>query len=239
MSLRSGYTSPSSADDDEWFQLDALIQGWILSTISDEVSDLVISTTSTAAKLWRVIHALFHDNKHARAMQLEHQFRTTVKGMMTMAMYCQTPRNIADWGGGFGRGSCSPGSGYGSGSGHSGGSGGRGQQGRNYVIKESLQLSFSFSKHFPPLMEFWEENSRFEEKTSRQGKLEVDSDIRSLTVREVLRSLCSPMNSKVISVASIQKMLRRESWQKDAGTAFNNSKYLGTEPNYANMLNLI
>ncbi|VFQ68932.1 unnamed protein product [Cuscuta campestris] len=52
---------------------------------------------------------------------------------------------------------------------------------------------------FPPLMEFWEENSRFEEKTSRKGKLEVDSDVRSLNVREVLRSLCSPTNSKVIS----------------------------------------
>ncbi|VFQ87474.1 unnamed protein product [Cuscuta campestris] len=93
----SGSTSPSSADDDEWFQLDALVQGWILSTISDEVSNLVISTTSTADELWRVIHALFHDNKHARAMQLEHQFRTTVKGTMTMATYCQTLRNISDW----------------------------------------------------------------------------------------------------------------------------------------------
>ncbi|VFQ62062.1 unnamed protein product [Cuscuta campestris] len=93
----SDSSSPSSADDDEWYQLDALLQGWILSTISDEVSDLVISTTSTAAELWRVIHALFHDNKHARAMQLEHQFRTTVKGTMPMATYCQTLRNIADW----------------------------------------------------------------------------------------------------------------------------------------------
>ncbi|VFQ67263.1 unnamed protein product [Cuscuta campestris] len=93
----SGSTTPSSADDDEWYQLDALIQGWILSTITDEVSDLVISTTTTAAELWRVIHALFHDNKHARAMQLEHQFRTTIKGSMTMATYCQTLRNIADW----------------------------------------------------------------------------------------------------------------------------------------------
>ncbi|VFR00043.1 unnamed protein product [Cuscuta campestris] len=96
-SFLSGSSSPSSTDDHEWYQLDALLQGWILSTISDEVSDLVISTTSTAAELWWVIHALFHDNKHAQAMQLEHQFRTTVKGTMTMATYCQTLRNIADW----------------------------------------------------------------------------------------------------------------------------------------------
>ncbi|RAL42463.1 hypothetical protein DM860_016750 [Cuscuta australis] len=93
----SGSKIPSSADDDEWFQLDALLQGWILSMVTDEVSDLVISSTSTASEHWRVIHDLIHDNKPARAMQLEHQFRTTVKGTMPMATYCQTLRNIADW----------------------------------------------------------------------------------------------------------------------------------------------
>ncbi|RAL44373.1 hypothetical protein DM860_011650 [Cuscuta australis] len=93
----SGSKIPSSAANDEWFQLDALLQGWILSTVTDEVSDLVISSTSTASELWQVIHDLFHDNKPARAMQLEHQFRTTVKGTMPMATYCQTLRNIADW----------------------------------------------------------------------------------------------------------------------------------------------
>ncbi|VFQ93802.1 unnamed protein product [Cuscuta campestris] len=45
----------------------------------------------------KVIHDLFHDNKHARAMQLEHQFRTTIKGSTPMATYCQELRNIADW----------------------------------------------------------------------------------------------------------------------------------------------
>ncbi|VFQ98813.1 unnamed protein product, partial [Cuscuta campestris] len=84
-------------DDDEWFQLDAILQGWILSTITDEVSDLVLSSVSTASTLWTMIHDLFHDNKHARAMKLEHQFRTTVKGSTPMAAYCQELRNIADW----------------------------------------------------------------------------------------------------------------------------------------------
>ncbi|VFQ79118.1 unnamed protein product [Cuscuta campestris] len=71
--------------------------GWILSTISDEVSDLVISSVSTASDLWKVIHDLFHDNKNTRAMQLEHEFRTTVKGNTTMAAYCQHLQNLADW----------------------------------------------------------------------------------------------------------------------------------------------
>ncbi|VFQ83742.1 unnamed protein product [Cuscuta campestris] len=88
---------PLSDDDDEWCQLDALLQGWILSTINDEVSDLVISSLTTASALWKVIHDLFHDNKHARAMQLEHEFRTTVKGSTSMAAYCQRLQNLADW----------------------------------------------------------------------------------------------------------------------------------------------
>ncbi|VFQ68405.1 unnamed protein product [Cuscuta campestris] len=92
-----GSIVPIFDDDDEWFQLDAILQGWILSTITDEVSDLVISSVSTASTLWKIIHDLFHDNKHARAMQLEHQFRTTVKGSTPMATYCQELRNIADW----------------------------------------------------------------------------------------------------------------------------------------------
>ncbi|VFQ91084.1 unnamed protein product [Cuscuta campestris] len=93
----NGFAVPLSEDDDEWLQLDALFQGWILSTISDEVSYLVISSVSTASALWKVIHDLFHDNKNARAMQLEHEFRTTVKGNTTMAAYCQHLQNLADW----------------------------------------------------------------------------------------------------------------------------------------------
>ncbi|VFQ62008.1 unnamed protein product [Cuscuta campestris] len=92
-----GSVVPLFDDDDEWFQLDALLQGWILSTITDEVSDLVISSVSTASALWKVIHDLFHYNKHTRAMQLEDEFRTTVKGNSTMAAYCQQLQNLANW----------------------------------------------------------------------------------------------------------------------------------------------
>ncbi|VFQ77963.1 unnamed protein product [Cuscuta campestris] len=84
-------------DDIKWLQLDALIQGWILSTINDEVSDLILSSATSAADLWKATHDLFHDNKAARAMQLEHQFYITVKGTSTISTYCQTLINIADW----------------------------------------------------------------------------------------------------------------------------------------------
>ncbi|VFQ92597.1 unnamed protein product [Cuscuta campestris] len=93
----TGEKTSAGKDDVEWLQLDALIQGWILSTVNDEVSDLIISSTTSAADLWKAIHNLFHDNKAARAMQLEHQFYNTIKGTSTIQTYCQTLQNIADW----------------------------------------------------------------------------------------------------------------------------------------------
>ncbi|VFR01721.1 unnamed protein product [Cuscuta campestris] len=92
-----GTTRASSADDAEWYQFDALIQGWILATITDEVSDLVLSNNLTAHALWTAIYNLFHDNKHARAMQLEHRFRTTVKGQLSINEYCRLLKNLSEY----------------------------------------------------------------------------------------------------------------------------------------------
>ncbi|VFQ96708.1 unnamed protein product, partial [Cuscuta campestris] len=97
MGYLDGTIVAKSANDAEWFQFDALLQGWILSTVSDEVSDLVLANSPTAAALWKAIYKLFHDNKHARAMQLENRFRTTVKGTITINEYCHTLRNLADY----------------------------------------------------------------------------------------------------------------------------------------------
>ncbi|VFQ88353.1 unnamed protein product [Cuscuta campestris] len=92
-----GTTRASSADDAEWYQFDALIQGWILATITDEVSDLVLANNLTAHALWTAIYNLFHDNKHARAMQLEHRFRATVKGQLSINEYCRLLKNLSEY----------------------------------------------------------------------------------------------------------------------------------------------
>ncbi|VFQ98404.1 unnamed protein product [Cuscuta campestris] len=92
-----GTTIASSADDVEWYQFDALIQGWILSTITDEVSDLVLANNLSAHALWKAIYNLFHDNKHARAMQLEHRFRTTEKGQLSINEYCRLLKNLSEY----------------------------------------------------------------------------------------------------------------------------------------------
>ncbi|VFQ95791.1 unnamed protein product [Cuscuta campestris] len=92
-----GTTIASSADDAEWYQFDALIQGWILSTITDEVSDLVLANNLSAHARWTAIYNLFHNNKHAREMQLEHYFRTTVKGQLSINDYCHLLKNLSEY----------------------------------------------------------------------------------------------------------------------------------------------
>ncbi|VFQ89910.1 unnamed protein product [Cuscuta campestris] len=92
-----GKTCASSADDAEWYQFDPLIQGWILATITNEVSDLVLTNNLTAHALWTAIYNLFHDNKHARAMQLEHCFRTTVKGQLSINEYSRLLKNLSKY----------------------------------------------------------------------------------------------------------------------------------------------
>ncbi|VFQ71656.1 unnamed protein product [Cuscuta campestris] len=97
MGFLDGTTIAASSNDTEWLQFDALLQGWILSTVTDEVSDLVLANSPSAHSLWTAIYKLFHDNKHARAMQLEHRFRTTVKGNRTINEYCHLLKNLADY----------------------------------------------------------------------------------------------------------------------------------------------
>ncbi|VFQ76147.1 unnamed protein product [Cuscuta campestris] len=97
MGFLDGTNTAASDDDVEWLQFDALLQGWILSTVTDEVSDLVLANSPSAHSLWTAIYKLFHDNKHARAMQLEHRFRTTVKGNRTINEYCHLLKNLADY----------------------------------------------------------------------------------------------------------------------------------------------
>ncbi|VFQ98663.1 unnamed protein product [Cuscuta campestris] len=97
MGFLDGTTVASSATDSEWYQFDALLQGWILSTITDEVSDLVLANNLSAHVLWTAIYNIFHDNKHARAMQLEHRFCTTVKGNRLIDEYCRLLKNLSEY----------------------------------------------------------------------------------------------------------------------------------------------
>lgn len=69
---------------------------WIYETISSSLLDAVLKTRCSARDLWVTIENLFHDNKEARAIQLEYEHRTLTIGDMYVHDYCQKLKNITD-----------------------------------------------------------------------------------------------------------------------------------------------
>ncbi|XP_012853190.1 PREDICTED: uncharacterized protein LOC105972758 [Erythranthe guttata] len=94
--LLHGKHRPYLISADELQRADYLLQSWIYGTISDDLSSMVLSKTSTASDLWTAISSLFTDNKDYRAIQLEERFKSLKKGTLSIHDYCQIIKTTAD-----------------------------------------------------------------------------------------------------------------------------------------------
>ncbi|XP_074299935.1 uncharacterized protein LOC141631120 [Silene latifolia] len=94
----------SSTSDDEsvpdlkqWTRLDAIVKQWIFTTISQDLLLTILQPGAMAKILWDRIHDIFRDNKHTRAVSLEHQFSMTkIENFATASAYCQALKTLAD-----------------------------------------------------------------------------------------------------------------------------------------------
>lgn len=86
----------SSAPDPEWCKLDDLIKMWILGSLCDSLQEQVVSTPGFAKDLWDHLETLFHDNKDARAINLDNELRSIKIGNMTINEYCTKIKSMAD-----------------------------------------------------------------------------------------------------------------------------------------------
>ncbi|GKA03745.1 ribonuclease H-like domain-containing protein [Tanacetum coccineum] len=57
---------------------------------------IVVTTSGNAKALWDRLKELFHDNKDARAINLDNEFRSIKIGKMTVNEYCTKIRSLAD-----------------------------------------------------------------------------------------------------------------------------------------------
>ncbi|XP_048625567.1 uncharacterized protein LOC106411960 [Brassica napus] len=69
---------------------------WIYGTISSSLLDTVLKTRCSARDLWVTIENLLHDNKEARAIQLENELRSLTIGDMSVHEYCQKLKTTTD-----------------------------------------------------------------------------------------------------------------------------------------------
>ncbi|PWA69336.1 hybrid signal transduction histidine kinase M [Artemisia annua] len=86
----------SSTPDPEWCKLDDLIKMWILGSLCDSLQEQVVSTPGNAKALWDHLKELFHDNKDARAINLDNELRSIKIGSMTINEYCTKIKSMAD-----------------------------------------------------------------------------------------------------------------------------------------------
>ncbi|GAU32670.1 hypothetical protein TSUD_218470 [Trifolium subterraneum] len=86
-----------AADSELWNRLDAVMLQWMYATVSQDILQSILVTDDTAEDCWKRIGALFNDNKHARAVQLENQFSNThLEDFPSTATYCIHLKNLSD-----------------------------------------------------------------------------------------------------------------------------------------------
>ncbi|GJT38950.1 ribonuclease H-like domain-containing protein [Tanacetum coccineum] len=96
LGLKSHVETDTAYTNPEWYQLDDLIKMWILGSLCDSLQEQVITTPGNAKALWDGLKELFHDNKDARAINLDNELRSIKIGKMTVNEYCTKIRSMAN-----------------------------------------------------------------------------------------------------------------------------------------------
>ena len=79
-----GTSSSVNQTSEEWVKLDSLVKLWIFGTISKPLLQRVLKKNVTASDVWKKLKDVFHDNKTARAMQLDNDLRNIELGNLTI-----------------------------------------------------------------------------------------------------------------------------------------------------------
>nr|GEW49357.1 hybrid signal transduction histidine kinase M [Tanacetum cinerariifolium] len=88
LGLKSHVKTDIASTNPEWCQLDDLIKIWILESLCDSLQKQVVTTSGNGKALWDHLKNLFHDNKDARAINLDNELRSIKIRKMTVNEYC-------------------------------------------------------------------------------------------------------------------------------------------------------
>ncbi|XP_071727378.1 uncharacterized protein [Rutidosis leptorrhynchoides] len=67
-------SDPTKITQEVWNRVVAIVLSWMYDTISFDLLSTIIQTDTTAKKAWDRLKNFFQDNRHSRALALEHQF---------------------------------------------------------------------------------------------------------------------------------------------------------------------
>ncbi|GJX47986.1 hybrid signal transduction histidine kinase M, partial [Tanacetum coccineum] len=86
----------SSTTNPEWCKLDDLIKMWIIGSLCDSLQEQVVTTSGNAKALWDHLQNLFHDNKDAKAINLDNELHSIKIENMYINEYCTKIKSMAD-----------------------------------------------------------------------------------------------------------------------------------------------
>ncbi|GKB95260.1 hybrid signal transduction histidine kinase M [Tanacetum coccineum] len=89
-------TTTSTDPDEEWEKRDNLVKLWIYGTISKALVKRVLKKNLKACDVWKNLKDVFHDNKDARAMQLDNDLRNLSIGNLSVTQYFTKIKDMAD-----------------------------------------------------------------------------------------------------------------------------------------------
>jgi hypothetical protein len=86
-----------TSDSELWNRLDAVVLQWMYATVSPDILQSILVIDDSAEACWQRIAAMFHDNKHSRAVQLENQFsNTNLEDFASTKAYCNRLKTLSD-----------------------------------------------------------------------------------------------------------------------------------------------
>ncbi|GKD39812.1 hybrid signal transduction histidine kinase M, partial [Tanacetum coccineum] len=89
-------STSAERDADDWGKLDSLVKLRIFGTISKSLLQRVLKKNTTSHDVWKQLKDVFHDNKSARAMQLDNDLRNVELGNLSITDYFHKIRRMAD-----------------------------------------------------------------------------------------------------------------------------------------------
>ncbi|KAL2936002.1 Retrovirus-related Pol polyprotein from transposon RE1 [Bienertia sinuspersici] len=88
---------PDPSDKALWQRLDDIVRQWIYGTISNDLLNSILDADDTALDTWTRLENFFHNNKSARALNLDSQFTNTkLENFDGVKSYCTRLKTLAD-----------------------------------------------------------------------------------------------------------------------------------------------
>ncbi|XP_076943321.1 uncharacterized protein LOC143613524 [Bidens hawaiensis] len=82
---------------DSWERIDAIVLQWIYGTISTDLLNTILQTSTTAFDAWTSLGSIFKDNKASRAVYLKNAFANArLDNFPSMHAYCREIKSLID-----------------------------------------------------------------------------------------------------------------------------------------------